>query len=99
MAGMRLLRRMRGMSETGSNRNHGTQPLDALMIKHGVGNHDLVAASDEPITHKAVQRARKGRRLTPHMRRRVAAAMNKAVAPQGKDGLPPWEVSDLFTYV
>jgi hypothetical protein len=89
---------MRGMSETESNRNHGTQPLDALMIEHCVGNHDLVAASEEPITHKAVQRARKGRQLTPHMMRRVTNAMNKAVALQGKDCVAPWGVSDLFNY-
>ena len=86
------------MSETESNRNHGTQLLDALMIEHCVGNHDLVAASEEPITHKAVQRARKGRRLTKHMQRRVADALNRAVTLQGKTIERAWEVSDLFTY-
>lgn len=68
------------------------------MSEHALGNHDLVAASEEPLTHKTVQRARKGRQLTPHMQRRVAAALNKAVALQGKEVERQWQVSDLFTY-
>ncbi len=79
-------------------RNHGTQPLDAVMLEHCLGNHDLVAASAEPMTHKAVVRARKGRQLTAHMQRRMAAALNKAVALQGKTVEREWQVSDLFTY-
>lgn len=79
-------------------RNFGTQPLDALIIEHALGNHDIVAACDEPLTHKAVQRARKGRRLTTHMKRRIAAALNKAVTLQGKTLEKEWHPSDLFTY-
>lgn len=85
-------------SNDNTSRNHGPQPLDALMLEHCLGNHDLVAASDEPLTHKAVQRARKGRQLTPHMQRRLAAALNKAVALQGKTLERPWQAGDLFTY-
>ena len=79
-------------------RNMGVQPLDGIMAEHALGNHDLVNACEEPITHKAVQRARKGRRLTKHMQRRVADAMNRAVTLQGKTVERAWEVSDLFTY-
>lgn len=79
-------------------RNLGPQPLEALMVEHSLGNHEIVAACDEPLTHKAVQRARKGRRLTKHMQRRIAAALNKAVALQGKTMEREWQVSDLFTY-
>ena len=86
------------MSDSESSRNHGTQPLDAIMIEHSIGNHDLVAASDKPMTHKAVQRARKGRQLTPHMRMRMAAALNKAVALQGKTQEREWGPADLFNY-
>lgn len=68
------------------------------MLDHCVGNHELVSASEEPLTHKAIQRARKGRELTAHMQRRVAAALNKAVALQGKEIERAWEVSDLFSY-
>ncbi len=79
-------------------RNLGPQPLEAILIEHALGNHDIVAASAEPITHKAVQRARKGRRLTVHMQRRIATALNKAVTLQGKTLEREWQVSDLFTY-
>jgi len=50
------------------------------------------------MTHKAVQRARKGRRLTKHMKQRMADALNKAVKAQGKEIERDWVVSDLFTY-
>lgn len=86
------------MSDTDSSRNHGTQPLDALMIEHNLGNHDLVAASTEPMTHKAVARARKGRQLTPHMRLRMAVALNRAVTRQGKTLEREWGPTDLFNY-
>lgn len=85
-------------SPTPDERNLGKQPLDGVLNEFGLGNHDLVAASEEPLTHKAVQRARKGRRLTPHMQRRVAGALNRAVALQGRTVERPWDVSDLFTY-
>jgi hypothetical protein len=79
-------------------RNLGTQPLDTLMTEHSLGNHDIVSACDEPLTHKAVQRGRKGRRLTTHMQRRITAAMNKIMKLQGKALESEWKVSDLFTY-
>ncbi len=86
------------MSEPDSSRNHGTQPLDALMIEHQLDNHALVAASAGPMTHKAVARARKGRQLTPHMRLRMAVALNKAVKLQGKTLEREWGPADLFNY-
>lgn len=79
-------------------RNLGVQPLDGIMTEHGLGNHDLVAASTEPMTHKAVQRARKGRRLTKHMKQRMADALNRTVKLQGKEIERAWGVKDLFTY-
>ncbi|WP_395716150.1 hypothetical protein [Prosthecobacter sp.] len=79
-------------------RNMGVQPLDAIMTTHGLGNHDLVAASTEPMTHKAVQRARKGRRLTKHMKQRMADALNRAVKLRDSESGQAWGVKDLFTY-
>jgi hypothetical protein len=79
--------------------NLGEQPLHALMLELGLSNHDLVSSSPEPLTHKAVQRARKGRRLTPHMRRRLTAALNRAV--QARINPPErreWKLADLFNY-
>ena len=60
-------------------REHGAQPLDALMTAWGLGNHDLVDASTEQLTHKQVQRARSGRTLTLHMMQKVTRALNIAV--------------------
>jgi hypothetical protein len=79
-------------------RNLGPQPLDALMTGNGLDNHALVAASPEPLTHKAVQRARKGRRLTPHMKLRIAAAVNRALIANGTPPEKELFVRDLFTY-
>lgn len=60
-------------------REHGTQPLDGMMAAWGLGNHDLVDASTEQLTHKQVQRARAGRVLTLHMMQKVTRALNIAV--------------------
>ena len=79
-------------------RNMGVQPLDGIMTEQALGNHDLVAASKEPMTHKAVQRARKGRRLTKHMQQRMADALNALMKSRGQEIERPWVVKDLFTY-
>lgn len=85
-------------SRPGIERNFGPQPLDALMLQLGLDNHALVTASPEPLTHKAVQRARKGRRLTPRMRQRVADALHRAA--KAKDAAPEraWFPRELFNY-
>jgi hypothetical protein len=79
-------------------RDMGVQPLDGIMAEQALGNHDLVAASKEPMTHKAVQRARKGRRLTKHMQQRMADALNALMKSRGQEIERPWVVKDLFTY-
>ena len=75
------------------NRNLGIQPLDRIMIEHAMTNHTLVDASTEMITHKMVQRARKGRRLTKRTQEKVLRALQQAVPQQ------PFNQSDVFTYV
>jgi hypothetical protein len=57
----------------------GPQPLDQLMIDWGLENHELVEVSTEQLTHKQVQRARKGRRLTLKMMMKVTRAFNVAI--------------------
>jgi hypothetical protein len=94
--GLRKERVVMGQDEI--ERNLGVQPLDGIMTGHEVTNHALVAASTEPMTHKAVQRARKGRRLTKHMKQRMADALNLLMKQQGKEIERPWVVKDLFTY-
>lgn len=70
----------------------GTQPLDGLMTKHGLSNHALVAASAEQLSHKVVQKARKGRRLTARAKTKILNALHLA--------LPEMEFAhrDLFNY-
>tara|TARA_R110002049_G_scaffold33947_1_gene111333 strand:+ start:130 stop:381 length:252 start_codon:yes stop_codon:yes gene_type:complete len=76
-------------------RNLGPQPLDELMSALEIGNHELVAACADPLTHKAVQRARKGRWLTKNTQRRVATAFNKLLEAKGE---PAKTLEELFTY-
>jgi hypothetical protein len=57
----------------------GPQPLDSLIDAWGLGNHDLVEASTEQLTHKQTQRARKGRRLSLKMMQKLARALNVAI--------------------
>ena len=45
-------------------RDLGLQPLDKMMNEWAIDNHQLVEVSTEQLTHKQVQKARKGRRLT-----------------------------------
>ncbi|RYD26447.1 MAG: hypothetical protein EOP86_25930, partial [Verrucomicrobiaceae bacterium] len=57
----------------------GVQPLDALLEADGMDNHALVAAAaGTGLTHKVVQKARKGRQLTARAQRKVLAALNGA---------------------
>lgn len=84
--------------ENGNERNMGVQPMDGLMTQHEMNNHELLAGSPDPMTHKAVQRARKGRRLTRHMQRRMVEAFNRALKKRGGDELPPFSLDDLFNY-
>jgi len=84
------------------NRDHGPQPLDAVMQCWGLSNARLVAAAGEQITHKQVQRARKGRQLTLRMMMKLTRVLNGVIL----DGLPeekreaftPYLHRDLFTY-
>ena len=70
----------------------GVQPLDALMTKHALTNHTLVAASTEQLSHKVVQKARKGRRLTSKAKTKILNAMHAAL-PEHK-----FAHRDLFNY-
>jgi len=57
-------------------REHGPQPLDELMEKWKITNHQLVETSTEQLNHKQVQKARKGRQLTLTMMQKVCRALN-----------------------
>lgn len=85
-----------------STRNHGTQPLDAIMTDWSISNHDLVEDSFEQLNHKQVQKARKGRQLTLHMMMKVARTLNDAIlARLPKDAqasFQPYLHKHLFNY-
>ena len=72
-------------------RNLGTQPIGDLLERHGLSAHDLVAASEVPMTHKMVARAVKGRRLTRNTQTIVCNALNRAAGTS-------YALADLFNY-
>ncbi|MEI6674314.1 MAG: hypothetical protein WCO57_03960 [Verrucomicrobiota bacterium] len=83
-------------------REHGPQPLDGLMDRWKLSNHDLVNASTEQLNHKQVQKARKGRHLTLHLMQKVMRALNATVvAHLDKDTQPAfveYPHRQLFNY-
>ena len=86
--------------------DRGVQPLDALMTKLGLSNHALVAASTEQLSHKVVQKARKGRRLTCKAKTKILNALHAALQDRraspdsGRAALPELKFAhrDLFNY-
>lgn len=70
----------------------GVQPLDAVMEELELKNHDLVAASTDGLTHKQVQKGRKGRRLTRNIQDKIVVAICSATESNS------YTRSDLFTY-
>ena len=73
-------------------RELGEQPIASVMAEHGLKPHDLVAASPNPLTHKMVSKACKGRRLTKNVQNKVCHALNVVT---GKE----FGLKDLFNYV
>ena len=69
----------------------GPQPLDKIMEDLELKNHDLVAASDAGLTHKQVQKGRKGRRLTRNLQDKIIAALSLATGNT-------YARTDLFNY-
>lgn len=62
-----------------SARDLGPQPLGALLERTDLSHHDLVEVSPEQLTHKQVQRAVLGRRLTLKMMQKLARTVNFAI--------------------
>ena len=89
------------MSERAGN-DLGDQPLDKMMVLWGLENHDLVEVSTEQLTHKQVQRARKGRRLTLKMMQKVTRAFNVAIwyrlSDEQKEAYYEYLHRDVFNY-
>jgi hypothetical protein len=70
----------------------GTQPLEEILTRLGLSNDDLVKASTEMLTHKMVQKGRKGRRLTPNVQHKILNALN-TLRPNDN-----FTLKDLFNY-
>lgn len=77
-------------------RNLGTQPIDAIIELHGLKNHDVMQMNRGGLTHKIVQKARKGRRIKPNMKVRVTEALNAALKQKGIE--EKYGVGQLFNY-
>lgn len=71
---------------------HGIQPLDTVLNQLGLKNADLVAASVEFLTHKQVNKARRGRRITINVQIKILNALNKL------GGEKKYRREDLFNY-
>lgn len=70
----------------------GLQPLDAILTGLGWHNHDLVVRCPDGLTHKAVQKARRGRKITRRMQHKILEAVN--AAPGGRH----YALEELFNY-
>ncbi len=83
-------------------RDHGVQPIDSLMTRWGITSHQLVETSVEQLTHKQVQRARKGRQLTLHLMQKVTRTLNGAVVAkldkESRETFAPYLQKHLFNY-
>jgi hypothetical protein len=69
----------------------GVQPLDAIMEERGLKNHDLVAASKDGLTHKQVQKGRKGRRLTRNVQDKIVSSLSSSTGTA-------YKIEQLFNY-
>jgi len=75
----------------------GVQPLDAVLEARSTHNHEVVAAAGgNGLTHKVVQKARKGRQLTARAQKKVLAAVN--AAGKLKD-FPALKHEEAFNYI
>ena len=83
-------------------RDLGVQPLDTMMKAWKIENHDMVEVSTEQLTHKQVQKARLGRRLTLKMMQKVTRAFNVVIwyrlNDEQKEVYYEYMHRDLFNY-
>lgn len=69
-------------------------PVDELITELGLANADLVNASTEQLTFKMVQKARKGKPLTPNVKNKIINALQTLV-PDNSPCAP--NISKLFS--
>ncbi len=83
-------------------RDHGPQPLDGLMVRWNLANHELVEVSEEQLNHKQVQKARKGRQLTLNLMQKMMRALNGTILiklpKEDRETFTPYLHKHLFNY-
>ncbi|MGJ8697381.1 MAG: hypothetical protein ACSHYF_13770 [Verrucomicrobiaceae bacterium] len=83
-------------------RDFGVQPLDAILTGWNLTNHQVVEISPEQLTHKQVQKSRKGRKLTLKMKQKLARSVNFAVwgrlTSQEREKYVEYFPKHLFSY-
>lgn len=83
-------------------REFGPQPLEGLLQSWGFSHHDLVEVSPEQLTHKQVQRACSGRRLTLKMKQKLARTLNFSIwgrlTNKEREGYFEYFPKHLFSY-
>lgn len=83
-------------------REFGPQPIEDLLKSWGLSHHELVESSPEQLTHKQVQRAAKGRKLTLKMRQKMTRTLNLAVwgrlTDEEREGFEEYLPKHLFNY-
>lgn len=79
-------------------RDFGPQPLDALLTELGLDNRALVSASTEQLTHKQVQKARKGRYVTLNIQRKIQKALAALAPVDGEGAKRSFDLAQLFNY-
>jgi len=62
-----------------------------------LANHELVAASTEQLTHKQVQKARKGRQVSRNIQMKIKNALERVLLARG--GERRFALGELFNYV
>jgi hypothetical protein len=83
-------------------RDLGPQPLEEIMRRWQLTNHQIVEDSPEQLNHKQIQRAKAGRRLSLKMMMKVARSLNIAVwnrlPKANKETFVEYLHKDIFSY-
>jgi hypothetical protein len=72
----------------------GVQPLDAVLNELELKNPDVVSISSEHLTHKQMQKARSGRRVSRNIQMKILRAINAVL----EEGEKPYGLKHLFNY-
>ena len=68
------------------------------METHGLSNSDVVAAAPGLVTHKMLNKARRGRRLSRKVQLKVQEAFNGAASKKAADSELSYGFDALFNY-